>query len=112
MHRSHVRSGMDSWGGLLDCRNDVRIRGAAAEVAAHALPDLIVVERHMVRVQIGSDCTRPALLGLAQHAYRRADLSRSTVTTLEGVVRNERALERVQVLAICQALNRDEPGVL
>src|SRR5260370_17273770 len=66
----------------------------------------------MVRVQIGGDRTRPALLGLTQHANRRADLSRSTVTTLEGVVRNERALERVQVLAICQALNRDDPGVL
>src|SRR6266516_3311793 len=112
MHHSHVRSGKDSLLHLRYGRDDICVCSTAAEIAAHALADLIVVERHMISVQIGAHCTRPALLGLAQHPNGRADLSRRAVAALECIVRNERPLERVQVLTVCQPFDRHDQGVL
>src|SRR5713226_10644825 len=86
--------------GLPDRRDDVGIGGAAAEIAAHALADLIVGEGDVRSRQISAHGTGPADLGLAQHADRRAELSRRTVAALEGVMVDERLLEGVQVVAI------------
>src|SRR6266516_568982 len=112
MRRSRVHNGKDSSRHLRDCRDDVRIGSTPAEIAAHALPNLVVVELHMIGAQIGTYCTRPASLGLAQHSDRRADLSGRTVAALERVVCDERLLERVQVLTICQPLDSDDLDIL
>jgi len=66
----------------------------------------------MISVQIGAHRAWPAGLGLAQHAGRRAELSRRTVAALECVVRDERPLEGMQGLAICKPLDGDDLGVL
>src|SRR6266702_2454408 len=117
MHRWRVRSETDSWlcllphllgpsrflcllGDLHDRRDHVGIGGAAAEIAAHALADLLVVKGNVLSRQIGAHHAGPTDLGLAQHADRRAELARGTVAALEGIMRNERLLEGVQVLAI------------
>src|SRR5262249_12070023 len=71
-----------------------------------------VIKRDVRSRQIGADHTGPASLGLAQHADCRADLSRRAVATLEGVVCDERSLERVQVLPVGKPLDRDDLGVL
>jgi len=99
-------------GDLLNGWNDIGIGRAPAEVAAHALADLIVIERDMLSIQVGTYHTWPASLGFAQHADRRADLSRRAVATLKGVVRDERSLEWVQVLTVGKLLDRDGLGVL
>src|SRR6266516_425092 len=88
------------------------MRCAPAEIAAHALSDLIVVEGDVIGVQIGAHRTRPASFGLAQHTDRRANLSRRAVAALKCVVRDERPLEGVQGLAICKPLDGDDLGVL
>ncbi len=127
---ARVRSETDSWlcllpyvlyllfflcllDGLPDRRDDVGIGGAAAEIAAHALADLLVVEGDVRSRQISAHRAGPAGLGLAQHADRRAELARGTVAALEGVMVDERLLERMQVVAIgCQPLDGDDLGVL
>src|SRR5258708_4415321 len=123
-----VRSGRDSsrcllWcllrglvllGDLPDRRDDVGVGGAAAEIAAHALANLVVVEGDLVGTEIGGDGAGPAGRGLAQHPDRRAELPRCAIAALEGVVRDERPLERVQVVATHrrQPLDRDDLTVL
>src|SRR5205807_599210 len=114
---AHVRSGKDSFLCLLPCllgplpllclpgdlhdrRNNIGIRGAAAEIAAHTLADLLVVEGDVVGVQISAYHAWPTRLGLAQHPHCRAELSRGTVAALKCVMRDERLLERMQVFAI------------
>src|SRR5205807_9876314 len=80
-------------GDLHDRRNDIGVRGAAAEIAAHALADLVVVEGDVPSCQISAHHAGPTDLGLAQHPDRRADLSWCTVAALEGVMCDERLLE-------------------
>src|SRR5712691_11288582 len=86
--------------GLPDRRDNIGVGGAAAQIAAHALADLIVVQGDVRSRQISAHRTGPASLGLAQHADRRAELARGTVATLEGVMIDERLLEGVQVVSI------------
>src|SRR5258708_1695959 len=130
MRHVRVRSGKDSSGCLLlyslgplrllcllgnlpDRRNNSGIGGAAAEIAAHALADLLIVEDDVLSRQISAHHAGPTGLDLAQHADRRAELSRGTVATLKGVVCDERLLEGVQVVAIGrQPLDGDDLGVL
>src|SRR5947209_19552848 len=98
MDRGLVRSGRDSslcllphllhpqrflclLGDLLDRRDDIGIGGTAAEIAAHALADLLVVKGDLLSGQISAHRAGPT--GLAQHADRRAELSRRTVAALE-----------------------------
>ncbi len=98
---------------LPDRWNNSGIGGTAAEIAAHALADLIIVKGNVVNGQIGAHRAGPTGLGLAQHAERRADLPRGTVAALERVVRNERLVEGVQVVAIGrQSLDGNDLGVL
>jgi hypothetical protein len=99
-------------GNLLDRWDDISIGSAAAEVAAHALTNLIVTERDMLSVQIYAHRTRPAGLDLAQHTDGRADLPRCTVAALEGVVFDKRSLQWVQILIIGESLDRDDLGTL
>src|SRR5205823_4295259 len=45
---------------------------------------------------------------LAQHPDRRAELARGAVAALEGVVLDERALERMQLAVLGEPLDRDD----
>ena len=78
-----------------DRRDDVHVGAAAAQVAAHALADLVVVERR-----------RPRRAASSSSADGRADLPGRAVAALEGVVLDERLLQRVQRVAVGQALDR------
>ena len=62
--------------------------------------------------QVGRDVAGPAALRLLQHPDGRADLPRRAVTALEGVVINERLLDRVQRLAGGQAVSRPDLGTV
>jgi len=55
---------------------------------------------------------RPAGLVFGQHARRRADLTGSAVAALERVVLDEGGLERVQLIAVGQALDRHDRRIL
>ena len=50
-----------------DRRDDVRVGGAAAEVAAHPLADLLVVELDVVGVEVLGHVARPAGFDLVEH---------------------------------------------
>ena len=63
----HGLAPLDSIG---DCVDDVRVAGAAAEIAAHALANLIVVQGDVRGRQISAHRAGPASLGLTQHADR------------------------------------------
>ena len=65
---------------LLDRGHDVHVGTAATDIAAHQLTDLVP--------RLG-----PALL---DQPHRRADLPGRAVAALEGVVLDERVLERMQ----------------
>src|SRR5258708_9154295 len=110
LHRWHARSEKDSWlclrpylldpqcfirllGDLSDRRDNIVIAGAAPQIAAHTLPDLLVGEGDVRSRQIIAHRAGPTGLGLAQHADRRAELARGTVAALEGVMVDERLLE-------------------
>ncbi len=98
---------------LPDRRDNSGIGSAAAEIAAHTLADLLVVEGDVLSRQISAHRAGPTGPGLAQHAERRAELSWGTVAALKRVVRDERLLEGVQVVAICrQPLDGDDLGIL
>src|SRR5262249_3126670 len=75
--------------GQLDGGQDVRVRAAAAEVAGHPLPDLVIVDR----------------LALLQQRDGREDLTGSAVAALERVLLQERGLHRVELVASRQALD-------
>src|SRR3954470_22142176 len=61
---------------LFDCRDDVRVGRAAADVAGHELPDVLDV--------------------LPDRCDRRHDLPRRAEPALQGVLVDERLLDRVQ----------------
>ena len=67
-------------GDLSDRGDDVRVRAAPAEVAAHELADLLIRSSSSLR----------------QQADRRHDLPRRAVTALKAVVPDERLLHRVE----------------
>src|SRR6266705_1541167 len=100
-------------GNLPNRRDNIGVGGAAAEIAAHALADLLIVEGDVRSRQIVAHRAGPAGLDLAQHADRRAELARGTVATLEGVMVDERLLERMQVVAtLRQPLDGDDLSIL
>src|SRR5258708_32465730 len=102
MRRLRVHSGKDSsacllcllgslhlfclLGDLPDRRNDIGIGGAAAEIAAHTIADLIVVEADVLNGQIGAHHTGPAGLGLVTHNDRRAESPSHTIPTMKAVL--------------------------
>src|SRR6266540_6059168 len=81
---------------LADGGDDVGVRAAAAQVAAHELPDL--------RVR-----SRPAL---GQQTEPGHDLTRRAVAALESVVADEGLLQRVQPPVPCQPFDRHDLAAL
>src|SRR5271156_152692 len=87
-------------------RHDARIGAAAADVAAHALPDLSRSELHRTAFpQIGSDEAGHALLGFSQQTYRGNNLPRGAIPALESIVIEESLLHRIERLALGQPLD-------
>src|SRR4051794_33576737 len=72
-----------------DRRDDVGVGAAAADVAAHLLADVVV----------GTG------VPLGEQSDARADLAGRAVAALEAVVLDERRLERVQAVAVGEALD-------
>src|SRR5688572_25524453 len=70
---------------LLDRRNDLRVRPAAADVAAHPLADLVVREPGRRGGQVSRDVTHVAASRLVEQADSGADLPRRAVSALERV---------------------------
>src|SRR5207248_4931124 len=82
--------------GLLDGRNDVRIRGAATNIAAHIFADIIVA---------GS-------VAFLDAGDRRHDLARRAVAALERVLLDEGLLHRMQLVAGGQPLDGGDLAAL
>src|SRR5688572_29631581 len=78
--------------GVLDRRDDVVIGTAAAEVAAHPVADLL----SRLGMALGN-------AGDAGH-----DLTRGAVTALESVALDEGGLQRMEPVALRQALDRGD----
>ncbi len=93
-------------------RDDVRIGGAATDVAAHPLADLRVGQRADRRRHVGGGVAGPAGLRLGEHADGRADLAGRAVAALEGVVLDEGGLQRMQGTRRAQAFDRHDLVVL
>ena len=83
-------------GRLLDRLDDVHVAGAAAEVAADPLPDLL-----LVRVRV-----------LVEQPGRLHDHARRAEAALEAVLVPERLLERVERRAVGHALDRLDLGAV
>src|SRR6476620_5950785 len=75
---------LDIRGCLFHGGHDVRIGGAAADIAAHIFADVVVI----------------AGMALVHAGNRRHDLSGRTVAALEGILVDEGPLHRMQ-LAVC-----------
>src|SRR6266404_3845254 len=84
------RVGVPRGPGLLDGGHDVRVGSATAEVAAHLFADL--------GVGVG--------VPFAEEPDAGADLPGGAVAALEGVVLDERLLQRVQPVSLGQAFDR------
>src|SRR3712207_6225549 len=87
---------------LLNRGDDLRVRAAAADVAAHALAYLVVRKlpdggRHVFR-----DVTHVAAPRLFEQPDGRADLARRAVAALEAVVLDEGRLHGVKLVALRQ----------
>src|SRR5438045_3947983 len=91
-----------------DRGDNVRVRGAATQVAAHALADLIPVECDDIDVEVGAHHARPAFLRFAQHCDGGDDLTRSAIAALEGIVLDKRALQRVHLAVVPETRGRDD----
>ena len=98
--------------GLGDRVDDAVVRAAAAEVAAHPLAQLVAAERDVLGGEVVGDVARHAARQLRRHGDRRADLPRRAVAALEAVMLDERLLQRVQAVAVRQALDRGDLAAL
>src|SRR5438046_1047439 len=94
--RSLLASGYSCAHGLLNRRDDIWVRAASADVAAHQLA--VVVDRLC-----------PAL---REHCDGGADLSRSAIPALKSILIQEGLLHRVQLLAFRQPFNRRDLGAI
>src|SRR5687768_17218465 len=81
---------------VLDGRDDVVVGSAAAQIAAHPLADL----RRRAGVALGD-------AGDAGH-----DLPGCAIAALERIALDEGGLQRVEPLALCQALDRSDLALL
>src|SRR5437016_856888 len=90
MHGSAFRRRWSGASGVLDRRDDVVIRSAATEVAAHPVSDLLP----RAGVALGDT-------GGAGH-----DLPRRAITALERIALDERRLERMEFVALRETLDR------
>ena len=88
---------------LLDGRNDARVRPAAADVAAHALADLVVGEPSGARTHVLGYMADVAPPRFREQANRGTDLPGGTVPALKGIVLDEGGLHRVELAAFGEA---------
>src|SRR6185437_16607207 len=94
---------------LADCGDDVHIRAAAAEIAAHALTDLLIAQRggHTGTFRYETRMARPEFF---QHAHGGADLTGSAVAALQRVMVEEGLLNRMKVAARGEAASGSDRG--
>jgi hypothetical protein len=91
--------------------DDVGIRSATTDVAAHALAQF--GSRHpRRRGQVGARMARDIGLDLIEHGHRGADLPRRAIAALIAVMLDESGLHRVQAPGPAQALDGGDPRVL
>src|SRR6266851_5133461 len=74
-----MASCLPSGDNVADGRHDVRVGGAATDVAAHPLADLGVGQRDLGGCHVGGGVTGPAGLRLGEHTNGGADLARRAV---------------------------------
>src|SRR4029077_11117433 len=90
--------------------DDVRIAGAATQVAAHPLTNLRV--RQILDAgwapDIGRGAARPARFHLFDHGDGPHDLAGCTETALEAIVLDERRLHRVEIAVPFQPFDRGD----
>jgi hypothetical protein len=100
-HRRILLIGASPWVDLshfADRIDDIGISRTAAEIAAHPLGYLGVVEAGCVRS--AADMARPALRHLVEHGDRRADLAGRAIAALIAVMLHERRLQRMEITAL------------
>src|SRR5687767_7777842 len=93
---------------VADGSDDAVVRTAAAEVAAHALAELVSAELGRRVVEVGGDRARQPALHFGQHADRRADLARRAIPALEAVVLDECSLQRMQAAIRAEPFDRGD----
>nr|GEU28231.1 hypothetical protein [Tanacetum cinerariifolium] len=94
-------------GGAGDGLGGVRRSGGAviaADIAAHALADLVGGQQGAFG-QAGAHVARDALFDFVEHGHGGADLARGTVAALVAVMLDERSLHRVQLVGRAQAFD-------
>src|SRR3569832_2780401 len=68
------------------------IRPAPAQIPAHPLAQLVMVQRDRFCAQVAGDMARHAARQFVDHTDRRAQLPRRAITALETVMPDERLL--------------------
>jgi len=76
--------------GLLNCRDNVWVRTATTDVAAHQFPNLV-----------GRSCT-----AFLDQTHSRTDLTRRAVPALKRVMFNECLLEGMELVSVAYAFDR------
>jgi len=95
-----------------DGRDDVRIRGAPTNVAAHPLADLLTAQRDPPGRHVRGDVAGPPIRHFREHADRGADLTGGAVAALEAVVLDESRLQGVKGAGLAQTFDRHDLVVL
>src|SRR5205814_9390595 len=104
-----MRTSGRATGDVADRGDDVDVRTAAADVAAHAFANLILGEHsraarpHVRRGRAGGAGAR-----LVEQRDRRADLPWRTVSALERVAREKGCLDRMRRRRASDALDGDD----
>src|ERR1700759_2602625 len=93
---------------LLDGRQDVRIGGAAADIAAHPFADLRIGQGWLGFRQILGDIAWRAYATLAEHPHGGTDLPRRAITALKTIVLNKSRLQRMEPIAVGEPLDRGD----
>ncbi len=84
-----------------DGRDDIRVSSATANVAAHALPDLIVGDfDRTLFADIGSGEAYGIGLELFDHGDGGTDLAGSAIAALKAIMLNERSLHGVEIVSV------------
>src|SRR5258706_4376643 len=85
----HGSSSPDGGSSVLDRGDDVVVRSAAAEIAAHPVADFL----------------RRTSVALCNAGDAGHDLSGRAIAALESIALDKSSLQRMEPLALCQALN-------
>jgi hypothetical protein len=91
---------------LLNRRDDLRVRPAATDVAAHPFAYFVVREPGRRHGHVFRDVAHVAAARLFEQADGRANLPRRAVPALEAVILDEGRLHRVELLPLRQPLDR------